>query len=952
MYQTIEKSSLFMALRAEERLFAKASELRGRVATYLGGVPATFSNFTSHAVDHSDSIVRSLSSFLHGERLVATDVRLELNVMETYLLVIASYMHDAGMVVTQDEKLRVLGSPEWRNFAAENETVAADVEAMQEKISEEGFDRTDDQGRFVAGIHLRLLLADYFRRQHAERSKLAINGALRIGTDFLEGDPVAVRTLEAICIGHGLDRAQLESEVEYPLSRDVFNYPVNVRLLTLLLRVGDLLDTRNDRACELMRSVNGPLPASSEAHWSQYSRIVSRSTSPDAVYFRAECQNAAEHKLLLDWFGWIEEEVAQIPRLIAGSTRIAGWKPPVATLASPNPTMIVTRSADATYRAEDWRYIFDEAAVIKRLVNDIHRSEFGYVRELLQNALDTTRTRMYRECNSSEPYPNLIPSIVRSNYSIEVAICAEGDIVKSVAVSDNGLGMTEEIVRDYFLQIGRSWYRSHNFESNFSFTPASGFGVGFLSVFAVSRDVVVTTRWLEADPPGALRIQLDGPANHILFEDASRASSGTTVVVNLDVGVRVDRLIRYLGATCRGLEFDVKIAVSGAGGLRVNSIEAFQPDPSTGLGESLAVLGDSTVRVFSVPSTVEGIFGSYQFLVLESAGGVQDWTFTAGKYVALVEQLAPLTSPVELPSPVVSTNGLVSDDFYGSPAASVTWFFDIRGPRLSAGLERNRPSNDASLAQLDLARRLQEHVDNRDIDFSYLASLVSKFESTASDWCSSLKYLPLVDGSLASRDELNSVSQVLVAYKAGMAYRHAPLEEGDLEALQVVQENYRGIPVIASDVLNRVSRDTRSDIEDRVPVGAFEFGTDSFVVVYGDPRLDQRYLLHDHLEVPFPSGSTVLSARIGERVLVNASHPFVIEVRGIGDEHQNARTMLLSSLAREHASHKLNTITESIGNALQSSVLLAYAGLMRDDKQFGEWPVLAHVSRLQASIDE
>ena len=62
-----------------------------------------------------------------------------------------------------------------------------------------------------------------------------------------------------------------------------------------------------------------------------------------------------------------------------------------------------------------------------------------------------------------------------------------------LAVEDTGIGMDKEIIRRYFLQVGRSFYTTDEFRRSFRFVPTSRFGIGFLSVFAVSDRVSVDT---------------------------------------------------------------------------------------------------------------------------------------------------------------------------------------------------------------------------------------------------------------------------------------------------------------------------------------------------------------------------------------------------------------------------------------------------------------------------
>src|SRR5688500_4881975 len=115
MQPSVEQTWLFRRLHEAGRkdLAASALRLRERVDTFLRGVHTTFPHYTSHAVDHYDEIVHQLSMLLEGgpASRAMTDI-------ECYLLVCAAYLHDAGMVVTEEEKFKVLGSDDWSRFCA------------------------------------------------------------------------------------------------------------------------------------------------------------------------------------------------------------------------------------------------------------------------------------------------------------------------------------------------------------------------------------------------------------------------------------------------------------------------------------------------------------------------------------------------------------------------------------------------------------------------------------------------------------------------------------------------------------------------------------------------------------------------------------------------------------------------------------------------------------------
>ena len=64
---------------------------------------------------------------------------------------------------------------------------------------------------------------------------------------------------------------------------------------------------------------------------------------------------------------------------------------------------------------------------------------------------------------------------------------------------DNGIGMTKEIIENYLLKIGNSYYKSSEFykkqaQWGGTFAPTSQFGIGILSCFMLGNKIEIITK--------------------------------------------------------------------------------------------------------------------------------------------------------------------------------------------------------------------------------------------------------------------------------------------------------------------------------------------------------------------------------------------------------------------------------------------------------------------------
>lgn len=937
MYAPINTTALFVRLKDRPELQAKALELRDRVATYLRGVDASFSHFTSHAVDHSDQIVRELSAMLFDDQNDQATISVDLNHTETYMLIQAIYLHDVGMVVTDKEKYEILKSEAWRQFTLNNEVIG-DVEKLKVDL---GAALVADQDLFVAALEQKLQLSDFFRTRHADRARGAINGALRVVEDFLASDPSAGSTITAICVGHGLSSNELTSEASYPTRRDHFGEPVNVRLLTILVRLGDLLDMRSERACPLMYSIVSPLPRSSEVHWAQYDRIVSRVTSPSQIALTAECESAEEHRLLLDWCTWLAAETAAAPRLLGGGARHARWIAPNATVGDSHSTIQILRAPGARYRAEDWKFQFDENEIVLRLVRDVHRGNFGFLRELIQNALDTTRARALLESTATHSEPHLLTPELRSKYPISIILSVSEEGVESITVADRGLGMTTDIVKNYFLQIGRSWYRSTEFARDFSFNATSQFGIGFLSVFAVSDDVEVDTRWHGDPPESALSMKLPGPKNHLLFEDAFREEPGTTVMVRLREPAQLQALLEFLELTCLANEFDIVVTSDPQERLP----ECHFPQDRTNSSDVQFALENSTLSIHKIASSTEGVYGHLGFLICTSSeAGQEDWSLTDAEVDAMVTKSNPLAEFPTLERSWVALNGLSSSELPGwyGRSQSVRWEFDVRLPNSAgeAGLDREQIGLRIPWSSSELSTALDEHLSDSVRDFPYVARLQERFKGLEPGWAQAVPIFETLDGDLISVNDTRA-GAVFLALHVYEGYRYAMNQEREgadkkerLAALRRYQfDDQEKRTIVLSGRTGYMSLSNIEEISSRMTGLIREVSSDLLLVEISAKRTTVG--LSDLRMLTGKADSDLVRFTFGlAKAVVNTTHPLVSAILEVPDKHKAARARLLMSLRSPAYDRDLKKELAAVGAALDSPVLLRYADLLRNADGF------------------
>jgi molecular chaperone HtpG len=675
----VENSKLFTRLgELSEPYHARVVELRDTVAGWLQYVPATFPQYTQHGVQHGDQIVEQLSLLLFAPD--SAEPTVALSPIELYVLILGAYLHDTGMVVSDAEKLAVLKSDEWEEWCESTPSATGRLAKIEElRTSPEP--PKPEVAQFLADAQLRYLLSDFFRHRHHIASGRFVTANQPELARFGFDDPVLTATVAAVCEGHGLEQQDLDDTDKYPQRRTIRNDEANVRFLALLLRLGDLLDMSVDRACPLLQVAACPLPADSLAHWSQYQRITHRLVAPDRLELRAACETQDEHRYLVDWCEWLTGEAEHADVVMARAERHGTWSAPKVSLYGNDATIKIEPSPTARYIPSTWSLELDQDFVFQRLIRDTYADDLTFIRELIQNAADASRVRALNEAGRLDVRSvTELPKSVRDGYPIDVSVEVESshnELSQTdeermvVVIEDQGTGMDESTIKRFFLQVGRSLYQSREFRDKYKFVPSSKFGLGFLSVFAVSDYVTVETRHFTSGEP--LRLTLTGPRSYLLTEIADRDRPGTRIEVRLRDGVSPEAIREAIAGWCLRLEFPLRLRI----GEETTVIEAESADSFVEDVPDLSVEG-GRLAVRSFPVDRDGIEGELYLLSRVAPDGSESWADSRWIEEDYLGEHPGAVSPLLPPTAVCAAGIAVSPLFPAHGGTSLR--IDVRKP--------------------------------------------------------------------------------------------------------------------------------------------------------------------------------------------------------------------------------------------------------------------------------
>jgi hypothetical protein len=523
-------SSLHLVFKFLEPLMGRTRPLGGE-------------EFTDHDIVHSARIVYRVGQVLLNRKL--------LNQAELYLFLLAALLHDAGMWVPREEAnmmLEDLAFLRWAETAAPRQL--ASVQAAL----------TTADRDWLGQLGLQQLAALWGRKTHPER----LGTRVLAGNSPLAGplreliEPAFLESTVAICAAHSWDRRAV-AEHDDLRTRELGHSgnPVRVRLVTALLRLGDLLDLGEGRISTLLWDYLRPLPALSEAHWRKEHTLRVELCGPEEIVLEGKFEPidginapleerhtvAEAYRLALEWIAWLRAEIGDCTHVVEARIRRETGGPHLF-----GALVVESSRVHAPHLAVDGpiSFHFNRKRIIDLLGNQIYNFGSVFVRELLQNATDTTRAailRRYRRLSEEDPekypvnHPWEWPSEIMAapEWTIEIEIGEEeirGQRFTTFLLRDHGLGMTLDQIRHHFLQIGSSYYRTSQFAKEFSFPPISCFGIGFLSCLAVASRIEVHTR--SSNEPYGLLLSLQLPSDKYVIEKDESIPQGTTVKLWID----------------------------------------------------------------------------------------------------------------------------------------------------------------------------------------------------------------------------------------------------------------------------------------------------------------------------------------------------------------------------------------------------------------------------------
>lgn len=506
------------------------NEICAEAATEMKTVIRLFDEYTLHDEVHLVNVTHIMGILL--EKSGSID---NLNYIEITILILSAYLHDIGMAAPRDKLEKIKSSEEFKLY---NESRKLEFIGLNEyyELLDSISDEEEKKSIIIAIAEIeQSILTDFIRRYHGDFGAEYILNKWGNDERWKLEDHNITKIVSLVCNSHTIPAEQLEGEYkkDYPYQKMVGTISVNLLYCSLILRLADILDFDRERTPEVLFENISPKNEISVKEWNKHKSVVGWKIS-DEIFFECECTHPVYEKTLRQFLDYIDSELKSCLLIVKNFPK----SEKIAERYKLELSSIVTHSKisakNNAYSYFDLEFSLSYEEIMKLLMDiNLWGGTSLCVRELIQNAYDAIRHRRAKEAAKGKEWnEGKITLIQRLNN--------EGKL--ELVCKDNGIGMDEYILENYFFKVGRSYYRSPKFEQervgfkgkNVDFDPISQFGIGVLSTFMVGESLKIRTeRYLGSFQRGkALEVDVSGFSRMVVIKELeSEPNPGTEIIV-------------------------------------------------------------------------------------------------------------------------------------------------------------------------------------------------------------------------------------------------------------------------------------------------------------------------------------------------------------------------------------------------------------------------------------
>lgn len=500
---------------------------------------ASFPSYSRHDATHAETVLHNIERILGEERIQ------ELSVTDCFAILHSVYIHDIGMAILAADREKIFESDDFVEMidslseGADKDLREAALllkknvyyKETEEEIDYGGIEYHEAKKKlykqklqtYYAVVHL---LAEYQRKRHGEKAVTNVKEWLldgeKLRSEFsMSGIPMRIFFRIADCAGLHTDW-EFDHIMDLPAEENGYDRDMlHPRFVAVLLQLGDALDIDNDRFHPFAQVYLGQFPAQSKAHHDKHLAIRMLKITPEEIMIGADCKTREAMRLIKNECDGIES-LLRAASYHWSSIAPRGFQGALPSFNSPK---LRLDGIDIPLDLAKTRFRISQQKAFSLLQGEnIYSGFFPFVRELLQNAIDSTKIQAYMDYKTSSKFrfedstTGIMPSSMKTisqminpvEYPIEITIACcmlkEGEVceeidLKSVperedegvkygilfSIKDYGTGIDKKTLRA-ISAVGTSYKNRKKLLREIPdwLRPTGEFGIGLQSVFLVN----------------------------------------------------------------------------------------------------------------------------------------------------------------------------------------------------------------------------------------------------------------------------------------------------------------------------------------------------------------------------------------------------------------------------------------------------------------------------------
>lgn len=514
-----------------------------------------FTEYTDHSLEHVENVLQT------AHDLIRDECKAFITPHDVATLILATLLHDSAMhisedgfahLVTEDLDSTINGFGDkpwkrlWADFLAESRRFSGrQLIALFGDAEPVRHPPLDDLQQ-LNGIDL-LLCGEFLRRHHSRLAhEIAIFGvpgpSERILKLLATDDTSHVVDLAGLVArSHGLSIRECFEYLQTHYSSVKLVRGIHPTFLMALLRIADILQIQSSRAPKQVLKVRQLKSPISSGEWEMHQAIKDVNTNEyvETIWVDARPENVKTYLRIRNQLDQIQSE-PDLAWTVIGE--VYGYTPEFREFGlkirriRSNIDDIDTFSKHVPYIPTHASFEVADTDLLNLLIGPLYgeKAEIG-IRELMQNALDAVNE--LNEFQKHLKYQDL--DLTDQEGDVVISIDQKEDGEWWLTISDRGIGMTINTVKEYFLKAGASLRRSEIWKKTFEdeegkskILRSGRFGIGALAAFLVGDEIKVTTRHVSSRNNQGVEFSAQIDTEAVELKHINRPV-GTTVIIKM-----------------------------------------------------------------------------------------------------------------------------------------------------------------------------------------------------------------------------------------------------------------------------------------------------------------------------------------------------------------------------------------------------------------------------------